>query len=747
MRLLTLSLRHFAGLAEAVVPFAPGITVVQGPNEAGKSTVRQALLAAFFASPATTARRREEWRPWGSETFGSLAVEFELDGRRFELVKDFERRSMRLREIGTGQEWEGAKVQARLQEALGLSTEPLYRATAMVDQAELASLGKGAGEVSERLSRIVQAGPGDAEAGAVIRRLEREVGELERGLERWAKTPGTIRALEEEVARLEADRAALQRRVAAVAAACEELDRVRVAREAAERDLADLQAALRANQEYVVLEQELAPLRHQEGQLATRIAGAEAGVERLRRIAAELEELQAGGVPDDDRLDALVRAAERVEALRERLVAQQDRLREAERRVADVPAAPQARTALWSGSGLALLGLLLALVAAAGLLPAQWSWPAAAFLAVAGVGTLGWARRREALVGTVRAQALRALAVAREEVETTAGDLTEAETRLQRALTESGSATVAEARARRARLGELLREQAETRGIVETHLGGETLDALRQALVRLRADVEQRERVLRAPEVQARRLTPLQVQRLASDAEALAGRAEELRLRQRELERLLGEGAPNDEELAVVEERLADRRERLLAARRRARVCRAAIDGLRAARAQAMIPARQEVEARAGAYLGVLTRGAYREVRLEEPPLRVLVRVDRAGRWLEPAEPALSRGTVDQVYLAVRLALVEVLSQGRRPPLLLDDPFGSFDPIRLAAAMTLLRRIAEVHQVVLFTCRPEYEAYGDAVVRVGVGALREGAGDDVPAEEGPGPLWTPTGPH
>ncbi|MBI3976440.1 MAG: hypothetical protein HY334_08630, partial [Armatimonadetes bacterium] len=158
---------------------------------------------------------------------------------------------------------------------------------------------------------------------------------------------------------------------------------------------------------------------------------------------------------------------------------------------------------------------------------------------------------------------------------------------------------------------------------------------------------------------------------------------------------------------------------------------------LHTARQQTLIPARRLVEERAGEYLGLLTGGAYDRVHVEEPPLRVAVWVSKADQWLQPVEPALSRGTADQVYLAVRLALVEVLSEGRRPPLLLDDPFASFDQERLAAAMALLRRVSETHQILLFTCRPEYEPFADRVIPVDAAAT---------APELPGPLWHPPPP-
>ena len=61
-----------------------------------------------------------------------------------------------------------------------------------------------------------------------------------------------------------------------------------------------------------------------------------------------------------------------------------------------------------------------------------------------------------------------------------------------------------------------------------------------------------------------------------------------------------------------------------------------------------------------------------------------------------------SDGTVDQLYLSLRLAVAEELLP--RGPLVLDDALVRFDDVRLKAAMDILRKEAEHKQVILFTC-------------------------------------------
>ena len=66
----------------------------------------------------------------------------------------------------------------------------------------------------------------------------------------------------------------------------------------------------------------------------------------------------------------------------------------------------------------------------------------------------------------------------------------------------------------------------------------------------------------------------------------------------------------------------------------------------------------------------------------------------------------LSAGTVDLLYLAVRLAVCELaLPEGEPCPLIIDDALVNLDETRLAQAMELLKDIARKRQVILFTCR------------------------------------------
>jgi len=105
----------------------------------------------------------------------------------------------------------------------------------------------------------------------------------------------------------------------------------------------------------------------------------------------------------------------------------------------------------------------------------------------------------------------------------------------------------------------------------------------------------------------------------------------------------------------------------------------------------------------ASRYLNQMTEGHYRRVWTPLGENRLIVD-DANGNPLSPE--VLSRGTREQLFLSLRLALASLYVQrGVRLPLVLDDVLVNFDSTRAKAAAKVLREFAAAgHQVLIFTC-------------------------------------------
>ena len=106
---------------------------------------------------------------------------------------------------------------------------------------------------------------------------------------------------------------------------------------------------------------------------------------------------------------------------------------------------------------------------------------------------------------------------------------------------------------------------------------------------------------------------------------------------------------------------------------------------------------------RAAAIFTKLTKGKYNKVLLDQD---LRPSAQESGQFVAHDVPFLSQGAADQLYLAVRLAICDmVLPRDRACPVLLDDALVNFDDERMAAALDYLLELSERRQVLLFTCQ------------------------------------------
>lgn len=106
---------------------------------------------------------------------------------------------------------------------------------------------------------------------------------------------------------------------------------------------------------------------------------------------------------------------------------------------------------------------------------------------------------------------------------------------------------------------------------------------------------------------------------------------------------------------------------------------------------------------RAAEIFAAITGGRYDKVLLSRD---FSLSAEAAGDPVGRSVRLLSQGAADQLYLAVRLAICDmVLPPENRVPLVLDDALVSFDDDRLHAALDYLLEESQKRQILLFTCQ------------------------------------------
>lgn len=99
-----------------------------------------------------------------------------------------------------------------------------------------------------------------------------------------------------------------------------------------------------------------------------------------------------------------------------------------------------------------------------------------------------------------------------------------------------------------------------------------------------------------------------------------------------------------------------------------------------------------------------ITKGKYSNVRFHD---QIGLIVENENGEYVPATK-LSVGTIEQLYLSLRLSMVEELSE-EKLPIILDEPFAYFDDDRLENFLTYMGNKYKDRQIILFTCTDREE--------------------------------------
>ncbi len=118
-----------------------------------------------------------------------------------------------------------------------------------------------------------------------------------------------------------------------------------------------------------------------------------------------------------------------------------------------------------------------------------------------------------------------------------------------------------------------------------------------------------------------------------------------------------------------------------------------------------------ELLLRAGRYLGKVTRGRYDRIEMGDVGDESFYLREPSGDRRIRVGETTSQGTKEQVYMALRLAIVNHLDGDQeRLPIFMDETLVNWDAWRRDQAFDLLEQLAAERQVFIFTCHPAMAA-------------------------------------
>ena len=327
MRISTVRIHGMRRHRDATITLAPGLTVIRGSNESGKSTVQRAIELALTRRPTSTAADLAAIRTWGLPEGDRPAVElaFEDDAeqpdgttvvRRGTLAKEFAgaRGTVRLA-IDGDEVTDPALAEETLAAITGIAGEAFFAATASIHHREI-DIPKDDGALRDRLQSSISGG--DRGTFQAKRRLEsalrtltsqgaKNPGQLKVASDAVAGAEARLRAGEEGLARLESDRDALsvarEARAQAETTLVERRALLEKARQA-EQLRAQREVAQERYERYRQAVDVMGELQRMEGShpSATPLPSLEQIVARLRTLDGRARELRAalGDITDVD---------------------------------------------------------------------------------------------------------------------------------------------------------------------------------------------------------------------------------------------------------------------------------------------------------------------------------------------------------------------------------------------------------------------------------------------------------------
>ena len=678
MIITKLHLINFGKFSNHEIYFNKNINIFYGLNEAGKTTIVDAITGVLFGFAGRRddiKKLRVRYTPRLNCAVYKAGLTALIDNiGEIYIERDFLTNKA---EVFTLQDdsrnLTGLSVQDIVNESLGVKNIQLFRSTMLIRQEEMALLA--GAEVSDFLTRKITSGDQAASVKSVFRTLGRKYLELNKGLLRNVGNPGPIRQCLDEINRL-------TERMESIDKMDNDYEAMLNKAEILEEAIIKLRTSLQTLEDTISAcrkKRELTQLRDNFMERQKNILAKIGNIKQVQSKLAEINRYLATK-PNQDRVSEAYTMAQLMEA--ERLTGQ---ILELKRQLEINQVINSTKPHIPKNHKWALMlgiGFTLSMMSAAGLFlsPGRWGiWPILLLSAGLGILIAGLISSKAGVSGKNTATnsnvscATEALANCRQKISAITGNMDLDAFRNKVYSFEA-------ARQRRVNL-----EQEAARLMEDENEDNlkEELSEIALKMVNLQAEIaliptditeEQFAGLVRQQAVQKEQLNTSQVE-LAKVRTAIAD-FEHYALKNQDrwnLENALLEKKTELESLTLKKNGIAE-----------------AVKILQESWKEVQSGIAPLVGVRASQIISGIIDKKYLNIELEIKQTEFKFAATTEGN-IDKTEPdLLSAGTRDQVYLALRLAIAEFLAQGRRFPLILDDPFINFDEIRLKNAVDLL---------------------------------------------------------
>ncbi|HEC65761.1 MAG TPA: hypothetical protein ENI23_10725 [bacterium] len=703
MKINKLTIKNFKKFNEKTFEFSDGVNVVQGLNEAGKSTLSEAILALLFADPSTKSKQFfDKYSSW--DQGGSIFLQAEGTSHlgAFSITKDFGLKLAKLVNIDSKKESSDIKsVEKSIGTLLGISSQKVYEATAFIKQSELAAI-ENSSDLTSSIQNAASASGSEGGVQAALKKLDKDITELKKGLDRPTNTPGKIKELQLRTEETKKSLTGLRDRWEKVKKASEEgksskgkVAEIKEKLLLLETQLENNKKLKEATEKYKEVEQQILAMEKELGQfneLGVQINSINQSTQSFKGFVGI--DIEKTGEELNALKGSIAVKAGTLEKLKALIVREEKRKEEEKPGFSISIFIP-----IVFGSGAVTLYFILSnlpvLLIGLGI--------AAVLLVLSLVGPKKYDRK-----DAEEQKKLREVEYKKIEDEIAAE-----KKKIAQAVTKLGVKDLDTFFTQKAQYKAYLEEKGKLEATQKGILGETTLEQIKD---------EQAKLLAKKKEIEINELTEdVRNSELSSD-QYLKRRREldTLKMEERRLSKVetASKVRVEDAEVSIdnvieTEENLERFEEDLKYYEKKRKILELTYSTIEQAMESTAKGAGSLISEYVKEHLPMLTGDRYSDLRVEKD-LSISVFSPERNDWVDPME-ALSTGTVDQIYFLTRLAFLDLVAKEANPPIILDDPFVTFDAKRKESTKKLLQDIAKKHQVILLTHHDEYGDWGKKV--------------------------------
>jgi DNA repair exonuclease SbcCD ATPase subunit len=698
MQISHLILRDFGKFDNFECDFSPGLNIIKGPNEAGKSTIVDALTAALFLDADKLNKYKSDVKRWGGQSAPVLEALISVDGKPYKLTRDFEQGKSNLDgdnvDIAKG---DPAAVEEWLSEKTGIPSEEIFKATACVTQGEIAHIEDSIEAIKDKLESLVTGGKEDRAGSDVLKKIDDRIVQITMDV---SKTDSTIEGLDYNINKLKRDIEGLRSKRA---------DLIQV--ETAYQNVLDDHAERKGRFGRAL---EAQKSHEQESELSKEHEECQGKLSRARELHKKVEDLKI-------RVSQIkkVSAAELrdVEESETSLGYNKREMERAEKEAGEAEEELNKFKVGVFGPGLSFLGMIcsggVTAVHVMNMFPEMYPevWYAlggSGFLFL--VGASIWNSRRHKRI--MLSETAEKLSKKREDAKKSAEA---GEMELAGLLRKHQISNSDEMRRNLWRYEELENQYKDTGKEYSALMAGTSIEALEKRLEELKSGLKSVSDVMEDHD--GIMMNPSELERERLVINEIEERFKDLERERKVLRQQIESAEGGSELLACYLERKTLVNNRISSLRSEVEILGITKQCIEEARQNALKSKLEVLNGTTSDILNTLTSGRYSKVRFDRSNLKFEVWADEKKDWVDP-ETVLSSSTIDQIYLAARLALADLVSEHKNSLFILDDPFSGYDNQRLENVMRFLKGLSGDHQILLLTSHDHYDKWADSTINL-----------------------------